>query len=121
MGGLGAAFSAYLATFGKRNGLRALVNSRYAFGFYGAMVMSFLNIVTEVVYGILACILGGQTLQTMSKGHLPTVGGIVIVGIGSWAIATAGFKYVHYYERVAWVLPMIASLLKPATNYSIMC
>jgi purine-cytosine permease-like protein len=96
---LGSACSAYMAIFGKRNGLRALVNSRYVFGYYGAMVMSALNILTEVVFGVLACIQGGQTLASISSGKLPTGWGIVIVGIVSFLIATAGFKYVHYYER----------------------
>jgi purine-cytosine permease-like protein len=107
IGGLGSCCSAYLAVFGKKNGLRALVNSRYAFGFYGAMLMSLLNILTELCFGIIACILGGETLETMSKGKLSTVGGIIIIGIVSWFIATAGFKYVHQYERFAWILPAI--------------
>lgn len=106
-GALGSAVSAYCAIFGKRNGLRALVNSRYVFGYYGAMIMSALNILTEVVFGVLACILGGETLHTLSKGHLPTSWGIVIVGVVSWLIASGGFKYVHYYERFAFIPPMI--------------
>lgn len=71
------------------------------------MVMSFLNILTELAFGIIACILGGETLNTMSKGTLPTVWGIIILGIVSWFLATAGFKYVHHYERFAWILPAI--------------
>lgn len=119
---LGAFISAYLAIFGKRNGLRALVNSRYAFGYYGAMVMSFLNILTELVYGILACILGGETLESMSHGNLSTTGGIVIIGIVSWFVATAGFKYVHHYERLAWILPLIVSAGKElrAKDYNLL-
>jgi purine-cytosine permease-like protein len=109
----GACCSAYLATFGKKHGLRALVNSRYTFGFYGSMVMSCLNILTEMIFGFQACIQGGQTLAVMSKGNLSTIGGIFIIGILSWFIATAGFKYVHYYERVAWVFPVIVSISRP--------
>ena len=41
-GFLGSLVSGWLATFGKKNGLRALANSRYTFGYYGAMFMSFL-------------------------------------------------------------------------------
>lgn len=104
---IGACCSGYLATFGKKHGLRALVNSRYTFGYYGSMVMSALNILTEMIFGFQACIQGGQTLAAMSKGSLSTVGGIIIIGVVSWFIASAGFKYVHQYERVAWILPMI--------------
>lgn len=98
-GGLGAATAAYVAIFGKRNGLRSMVNSRYVFGYYGTMIMSALNIFTELVFGVLACILGGQTLNILSKNILPTSWGVVIVGVSSWLIATGGYKYVHYYER----------------------
>lgn len=73
--------------------------------------MSIFNILTELCFGIIACILGGETLASMSNGHLSTVGGIIIIGILSWLIATAGFKYIHYYERFAWILPAIVSLL----------
>jgi purine-cytosine permease-like protein len=98
-GALGTVCSAYLAIFGKIHGMRALVNSRYAFGYYGAMVMAFLNNLTNIAYGVLDCILGGESLNTMSKGRVPVVAGIVIVAVLSWIIGTAGFKYVHYYER----------------------
>lgn len=65
------------------------------------MIMSALNIITEVVFGVLACIQGGQTLNTLSKNVLPLSWGIVIVGVASWLVATGGFKYVHFYERSA--------------------
>tara|TARA_R110002060_G_scaffold35469_7_gene46356 strand:+ start:1118 stop:1510 length:393 start_codon:yes stop_codon:yes gene_type:complete len=92
---IGACCSGYLATFGKKHGLRALVNSRFTFGYYGAMLMSALNILTEMIFGFQACIQGGQTLAATSKGNLSTVGGIIIIGIVSWFIASAGFKYVQ--------------------------
>jgi purine-cytosine permease-like protein len=78
IGALGSICSAYMAIFGKRNGLRALTSSRYAFGYYGAMVMSGLNIFTEVSYGIIDCILGGQALNSISNNRLPLPVGIVI-------------------------------------------
>lgn len=98
-GALGAAASAYLATFGKRHGLRALANSRYSMGWWVNMVMSVLNIVTECAFGVVACLQGGQALNTTSKGSLPVAPGIVIVGVVSWLIATGGFKYVTIYQR----------------------
>ncbi|RDW65311.1 hypothetical protein BP5796_10003 [Coleophoma crateriformis] len=107
-GAIGAACDGYLATFGKKNGMRALINSRYAFGYYGAMVMAFLNNLTNIVYGILACIQGGQSLNTLSQNHLPTIAGIVIVAVLSWFLGAAGYKYIHFYERVAWIGPLIA-------------
>ncbi|KUJ19432.1 uncharacterized protein LY89DRAFT_642482 [Mollisia scopiformis] len=106
-GALGTSVSAYLAIFGKKNGLRALVNTRFIFGYYGAMIIAALNNLTNIVYGVLDCILGGQTLNTLSKGRLPTIAGMVIMGLVPWFLGTAGFKYIHYYERVAWIGPTI--------------
>lgn len=98
-GGLGAAASAYLATFGKRHGLRALANSRYSMGWWVNMAMSLLNIVTECAFGVIACLQGGQALNVVSKGKLPVAPAIVIIGVVSWFIATGGFKYVTMYQR----------------------
>lgn len=61
--------------------------------------MSALNILTNFVFGCLDCILGGESLHELSRGTLPTVWGIVIVGVVSWFLGTAGFKYIHQYER----------------------
>ncbi|KAH8900737.1 hypothetical protein GQ53DRAFT_632575 [Thozetella sp. PMI_491] len=107
---LGSLCSAYMATFGKRNGLRALVNSRFAFGWYGSMVMAFLNGFTEVAYGTMDCILGGQTLETVSQGRLPLPVGIVLISAISWVIATGGYKFIHWYSRIALIFPMLSFL-----------
>jgi len=107
-GALGAATSAYMATFGKKNGLRALVNSRYTFGYYGAMLMAFLNVITEGVFAILDDIVGGQALQTISSNHVPLVVGIIIIGVFAFIIATGGYKFIHYYERYVEYSNMIS-------------
>lgn len=96
---LGSAVSGYCAIFGKKHGLRALANSRYSFGYYGAMAMAVLNIITEGVFGIQMGILGGQALNVLSKGTLPVAGAIPIVLLSSWLIATGGWKFIHYWSR----------------------
>lgn len=68
-------------------------------GWYVNMAMSLLNIVTEIAFGVIACLQGGQALNAVSKGSLPVAPGIVIVGVVSWLIATGGFKYVTIYQR----------------------
>ena len=97
-GFLGALVSAWLATFGKKNGLRALANSRYTFGYYGAMVMSFLNVITEGAFGVQMAILGGQALHVVCP-TLPVAGGIPLVTLLAWLIATGGYKFIHYWSR----------------------
>ncbi|KAH8680570.1 permease for cytosine/purines, uracil, thiamine, allantoin-domain-containing protein [Xylariales sp. PMI_506] len=110
IGALGSFCSAYMAIFGKRNGLRALVNSRYAFGFYGSIVMAFLNGFTEVSYGIIDCILGGQALEAVSQGKLPLSVAIIIISALSWIVATGGYKFIHLYGRFGLVISLISFL-----------
>ncbi|KEQ78734.1 hypothetical protein M438DRAFT_285059 [Aureobasidium pullulans EXF-150] len=120
-GFLGALVSGWLATFGKRNGLRALTNSRYTFGYYGAMFMAFLNVITEGAFGIQMAILGGQALEVVSKGRLPVAGGIPLVVMVSWLIATGGYKFIHYWSRIGFVFPLIvciAMLAKSSPMFS---
>lgn len=104
---LGSMCSGYLAIFGKKHGLRALAHCRYTFGYYGAMAMAILNVITEGIFGIQMGILGGQALEVLSKGKLPVAGGIPIVLFASWIIATGGYKFIHYYARYEqWILPV---------------
>ncbi|KAF2091733.1 cytosine-purine permease [Saccharata proteae CBS 121410] len=110
-GALGSFCSAYVAIYGKRNGLRSLVNSRYAFGYYGAMVMSALNVFTEVVFGVMDVILGGQALNTISRNNLPTAAGCVIIGVVSWVIATGGYKFIHNYSKYAVIFPFMVFIV----------
>src|ERR1700712_1553005 len=55
---LGSAVPGYCAIFGKKHGLRALANSRYSFGYHGAMAMAILNVITEGIFGVQMGILG---------------------------------------------------------------
>jgi purine-cytosine permease-like protein len=99
VGFLGSACAGYIAVFGKRHGLRTLANSRYTFGWYGAMVMSLLNVVTEGVFSVSNAILGAQTIHTLSKNTVPDWAGVIILSVVSWFLAFAGFRYIHYYNR----------------------
>lgn len=108
--GIGCACAGYMATFEKRHGLRALANSRYAMGWYPNMFMAVLNLLTEGSFGVLACLSGGQALNVVFKDHLSVAGGIVVVGIAAWLVATAGFKYIQWYQKWVFHLPTSCSI-----------
>jgi len=61
---------AYLTTWGPKLGLRQMCQARYSFGFYGVIIPSILNCVTMGGFMILNCILGGQTLASVTDGRL---------------------------------------------------
>lgn len=42
----------------------------HIFSYFGVIIMSIFNMATYMGYNILNCILGGQTLSSVSSGHL---------------------------------------------------
>lgn len=92
----------YFATFGPKLGMRQMVQARYTWGyvisspnplelrmltplhrFYLAAVPAILNAATMMGFMILNCILGGETLASVSDGKLSWNVGIVIIAIVS--------------------------------------
>jgi purine-cytosine permease-like protein len=79
-------------------------------GWYPNMFMAVLNLLTEGSFGVLACLSGGQALNVVFKDHLSVAGGIVVVGIAAWLVATAGFKYIQWYQKWVFHLPTSCSI-----------
>ncbi|GBE87392.1 hypothetical protein SCP_1100670 [Sparassis crispa] len=78
------AIPAYFAVFGPKLGLRSMVQARFSWGYYPAILPSALNVFSMQGFLILNCIIGGQTLAAVSH-HLDDTLGIVIVGLISLA------------------------------------
>ncbi|KAH9824735.1 permease for cytosine/purines, uracil, thiamine, allantoin-domain-containing protein [Melampsora americana] len=99
---------AYFSTFGARSGLRQLVFSRFAFGYWTCMIPGFLNLLACLGWATVNCIVGAQTIHAVSKTHpLPVWAGITIISILSLIPSFSGYKFVHIYERHSWIAPMI--------------
>ncbi|KAK7684938.1 hypothetical protein QCA50_011773 [Cerrena zonata] len=77
---------AYFAVFGPKLGTRSMVTARFSFGYYGAIIPSALTVFSMQGFLILNCIIGGQTLASVS-GHLDDTLGIVIIGLISLAVS----------------------------------
>lgn len=100
---------AYIATFGPRSGLRTLSFSRYIMGWHPAKLTVLLNIVDNLGYSMINCVIAGQMLSAVSSGsNLSVVIGIVIVSIITLVVSTFGYQVFHYYERYAWVPQLVA-------------
>ena len=63
-----------------------MVQSRFSWGYYGAIIPSVLNVLTMQGYLIINCIIGGQTLASVSS-HLDDTLGIVIIGVISLLVS----------------------------------
>lgn len=76
---VGSCYPAFTATLGPLTGLRQVAMSRYVFGIQGSKLCSFLNIIVNIGYGVIGCILAGQILRAVSGGSMDIAVGIVII------------------------------------------
>ena len=83
------------AVFGPKLGTRAMVQSRFSWGYYGAIIPSVLNVLTMQGYLIINCIIGGQTLGAVLPHPSATLG-IVITGLISLAVTFCGYQTLHW-------------------------
>ncbi|KAF8056624.1 purine-cytosine permease [Lyophyllum atratum] len=104
------AVPAFFAVFGPKLGMRGMVQARFSWGFYGSVIPSILNVISMQGFLILNCIIGGQTLASVSD-RLDDTAGIVIIGVLSLVVTFFGYKVVHWYESVAWIPNVVAFIV----------
>ncbi|KIM71243.1 hypothetical protein PILCRDRAFT_830469, partial [Piloderma croceum F 1598] len=97
-----SAFPAFFAVFGPKLGTRAMIQSRFSWGYFGAVIPSVLNVFTAQGFLILNCIIGGQTLASVSP-RLDDTLGIIIISLISLVVTFCGYRVIHWYESVAWI------------------
>jgi purine-cytosine permease-like protein len=97
-----------MACFGPASGLRTMIFSRYSCGYYGASIMSILNVIASLGWAAVNSITGAQTLRVVSNDTLSLVIGIIIIAILSMIISFVGYKWIHTYERYSWIPVFIA-------------
>ncbi|EAW07746.1 putative purine-cytosine permease [Aspergillus clavatus NRRL 1] len=100
---LGGLSIGYMSTWGPRSGNRTLIVTRYFMGYYPNKVCCSLNVLTNLGYGMINAMVGGQILSKLSGGSVSVVVGIIIVALASWAMATFGMRIFQIYERFAWL------------------
>jgi len=104
---IGSIIPAFTATLCAPTGLRQIAVSRYAFGIWGSKFCGLLNIIVNVGFGTINCIVAGQLISAVSGGKVTIVAGIVILCVGSYIISFFGFRIIHRYDQVAWILILI--------------
>ncbi|KAF8434519.1 purine-cytosine permease [Boletus edulis BED1] len=107
---------AFFAVFGPKLGTRAMVQSRFSWGYYGSIIPSALNAITMQGFLVLNCIIGGQTLASVSS-HLDDTLGIVIISVISLVVTFFGYRFIHWFESVAWVPNVVAFIAMLALGY----
>jgi purine-cytosine permease-like protein len=97
-----------MACFGPATGLRTMVFCRYSWGYYGASIISIVNVITAFGWGAVNSVTGAQTLRVVSGDSLSLAVGIVIMALMSMVVSFVGYKWIHIYERFSWIPVFIA-------------
>lgn len=95
----GSCCTGYIAGFGPQSGLRTLIIARYTMGWWPAKLCVLLNLVIELGYGLVDCLVAGFILSAVSGFRMTVIVGIIISAIITWLVATFGIKWFHTFER----------------------
>ena len=108
---LGTLPVAFFATLGPRLGLRQMTLSRYAFGWTGAKIVAFFNVVACIGWSAVGTLLAAEILNALSARTFPVAAGVVTVAVLTAFVSIYGYRYVHLYERYAWIPMAVVFLL----------
>jgi NCS1 nucleoside transporter family len=102
---LGVLPVAFFSTLGPKLGLRQMTISRFSFGWVGAMLMALFNVAACIGWSVVNVLVGGQLVSALSNGAIPSWLGILAIATLTTLVSLYGYRYVHRYERYAW-MPM---------------
>lgn len=108
---LGVLPVAFFSTLGPRLGLRQMTISRFSFGWIGAMIMALFNVAACIGWSAVNVIVGGQLVAALSNGAIPRWAGILVIAGLTTLVSLYGYRYVHRYERYAWIPMAIISVI----------
>src|SRR5579859_5132807 len=94
---------AFFSTLGPKLGLRQMTISRFSFGWVGSMIMALFNVAACIGWSAVNVIVGGQLITDLSNGAIPRWASILIIAVLTTIVSIYGYRYVHRYERWAWI------------------
>jgi NCS1 nucleoside transporter family len=108
---LGVLPVAIFSTLGPKLGLRQMTISRFAFGWVGGIIMALFNVAACIGWSAVNVIIGSQLIASLSNGAIPSWVGILIIAVLTTLVSIYGYRYVHRYERFAWIPMAIIFLI----------
>ena len=75
------------------------VIGRYFMGYWPSKLACILNLIMQIGWGVIGCIIAGQILSAVSGGGMSIAVGCIVSAICIGLIATFGIAIVHIYER----------------------
>ncbi|HEY9641526.1 MAG TPA: cytosine permease, partial [Coleofasciculaceae cyanobacterium] len=95
---------------------RQMTISRFSFGWVGAMIMAIFTVIACIGWSVVNVIVGGQLVFALSNGSIPSWLGILVIAILTTLVSLYGYRYVHRYERYAWIPMALIFLLMFAVS-----
>jgi NCS1 nucleoside transporter family len=126
---LGVLPVAFFSTLGPRLGLRQMTISRFSFGWIGGIIMAAFNVLACICWSAVNVIVGGQLVTSLAcgaatpaqcqttflgiamSGTVLQALGILLIAVLTTLISIYGYRYVHRYERFAWIPMAIIFLI----------
>lgn len=108
---LGCAVAAYCSLMGPRSGCRQMVSARFLFGWWFVKLVCLVSIIGVMGWSVVNSVVGGQILVNVSKGQIPLVVGIVIVGLVSLSVAICGIRQLLKVEMFLSIPVNLAFML----------
>src|SRR2546430_7591773 len=100
---LGVLPVAFFSTLGPKLGLRQMTISRFAFGWVGGIIMALFNVAACIGWSAVNVVIGGQLIASLTNGAVPFWAGVLIIAVLTTLVSIYGYRYVHRYERYAWI------------------
>src|SRR5215469_3705780 len=100
---LGVLPVAFFSTLGPKLGLRQMTITRFSFGWIGGIIMALFNVAACIGWSTVNVIIGGQLVNSLTNGAVPVWLGILVIAILTTVVSIYGYRYVHRYERWAWI------------------
>ncbi|KAA8566973.1 hypothetical protein EYC84_010068 [Monilinia fructicola] len=98
---------AYMATFGPESGNRTQIVGRYFMGYWPSKIACCCNVVQQVGFGTIGCIITGQMITAVNGGSLSLAVGCIIAALCIGLVATFGIEYLNKIERFGYIPQVI--------------
>ena len=77
-------------------------------GYWPSKIICILNLIQQIGFGIIGCIIAGQMISAVNGGGLTIAVGCIIAAICIGLVATFGIAIVHTFERYAFIPQLVA-------------
>ncbi|EAL18790.1 hypothetical protein CNBI0510 [Cryptococcus deneoformans B-3501A] len=108
---------AYMCIFGKELGLRQMVLSRFALGYWTGIIPVIFNLIACCGWATMNTIGGISCWRAISTTHqIPVIAAAVILAFLGLIVSFCGYKFIHLYEKFAGYPVLIAFLVSMGTS-----